>query len=102
MSPRDQPARTFWNGAANEPHEDGAHCADQDYPPPPVETEGTSRHQDPRQQGNQGHDAELNNLIYSESAAAKLPGHQFGDVGVNSDQLNSDANTGDEPPGNNA
>src|SRR6267142_288703 len=102
MAMRNQPAGAFRDSAANEPDEDGAHGADQDHPAPSVHSERLARHQRPRQQGDDGNHAELNDLVDGESAAAKMFGYEFGNVGVDGDQFHANADPGNQAPGNDA
>src|SRR5450759_3298913 len=102
MAARDQPTGTFRYGAADEPDEDRTQRADQDDPAPAFKAEGVARYQRPSQQGDYGNHAELYDLVHSEGAASKMFGHEFGDVGVNSHQLNADADAGDHAPGDDA
>ena len=64
----------------------------------PSKPNGAVRHQQVGEQGDDRHDGELDHLVVGEGAAADVLGHQLGDVGVDGDQLDADADAGDQAP----
>ena len=72
--------------------------ADQHHPAPAIDPVGRQRHQPPRQGRDDGDRDEHDGLIDRKGAAAHPARHQFGDIGVDGDDLDADADPGDEAP----
>ena len=95
---RRKPARTFGHAQTYPPDEDRPQGADQHDPAPALEPERRDRHQLPRQERDHRHGHELDRLIVGEGAAAMRFRHQLREIGVDRDQLDADADAGDEAP----
>ena len=93
-----QPARRLRQPESDEPDHDGADRADQHHPAPAVEAERRRRHQQPGDERHDRHGEELEELVVGERAAAMGQRHQLGDIGIDRDQLDADADAGDEAP----
>ena len=98
-----RPCRASQSGLSGtyEPQDPDHHAgggADQHHPAPAVEPVGRDRHQPPGEERDDGNGDEHHRLVDREGAAAHPARHQFGDVGVDGDDLDADADAGDEAP----
>ena len=93
-----EPARTFRNAPPDPPDQDRAARAEQHHPAPAIQAKRSARNQQPGEKRDHRHGAKLDGLIDRERAAAQVGRHQFRQIGVDGDQLDADADAGDEAP----
>ena len=93
-----QPERALRQVQPQDPDHHARGGADQDHPAPAVEAHGRQRHQPPGEEGHDRHRDEHHGLVDRERAAAHPARHELGDIGVDGDDLDADADPGKEAP----
>ena len=93
-----EPGRAFGHKQPQHPDHHAGGSADQHHPAPAIEVHGRQRHQPPREERHDRHGDEHHRPLDDEGAPAHPARHELGDVGVDGDDLDSDADPGDEPP----
>ena len=93
-----EPERALRHVKPQHPDHHAGGGADQHHPAPAVEAGRRERHQPPGEEGHDRHRDEHHGLIDCEGTAAHPAWHQLGDIGVDGDDLDADADPGKEAP----
>ncbi len=93
-----EPARTLRQAQAQPPCSDRADGSDERDPAPARYSERIVRYQQPPEQGDHRHNAELDELIVGERPAALARRHELRQKGIDGDLLQPHADGGDEAP----
>jgi hypothetical protein len=93
-----EPTGRFGHLAPDPPDEEGAQHRNSDHPAPASDHQGIDWDELPGEKGGKRDSDELDRLIDGKSPAANRLGHELADVGIDGDQLDADADAGDEAP----
>lgn len=93
-----QPERALRQEQPEHPDDHAGGGADQHHPAPALDAIRRERHQPPGEEGDHGHGDEHDRLIHRKGASTHPARHQLGDVGIDGDDLDADADPGEEAP----
>jgi hypothetical protein len=94
-----EPTRAFGKAPAQPPDHEGAGRADQGHPAPAGHSEWLFRYQEPAEQSDDRDYTELDKLIKGKYLAASSRRDQFGQIRVDGDLLQTNADSRDKTPG---
>ncbi len=93
-----QPERALGQEQPEHPDDHAGGGADQHHPAPALDAVGRERHQPPGEEGDDRHGDEHDRLVHRKGASTNPARHQLGDVGIDGDDLDADADAGEEAP----